>query len=295
MSENAEKTPQEIKTPEKTWKTFLESVAPGKAIGVREMLCWEGGDLRLILPDIKLFCDQEHCDGERFFEHIKGSYWVKKDDWTETFLVYQCKNCETYMKTFAVAISPWTLIKTLSQYSGVAYKFGEMPPFGPPLPPRLLKILGPDTELFLQGYRAEKQSMGIGAFTYYRRVVEQQKNRIFDEIIKVAQATNASPGIIETLTRAKNETQFSKAVQSVKDAIPPALLIDTHNPLTLLHSPLSEGIHDKTDADCLSLATDVRIVLTEIADTIATVLKDKAELKGAVSRLHQFKSSKNQP
>ena len=72
--------------------------------------------------------------------------------------------------------------------------------------------------------------------------------------------------------------------------MPQFFLIDGRNPLTLLHSALSEGLHAKTDAKCLELAKSIRIVLTELAIRSAAVLKDKAELKSAVSRLLKKKS-----
>jgi len=62
-------------------------------------------------------------------------------------------------------------------------------------------------------------------------------------------------------------------------------LINGHNPLTLLHSALSDGIHAKTDEECLELATSIRLVLIELADRIATALKDEAELRTAVTKL----------
>jgi hypothetical protein len=74
------------------------------------------------------------------------------------------------------------------------------------------------------------------------------------------------------------------------DAIPEAILIDRHNPLTLLHSALSEGLHAQTDEECLELATSIRVVLTELADRISVALKEEAELKTAVNRLLNRKS-----
>ena len=59
------------------------------------------------------------------------------------------------------------------------------PPFGPPTPARVITLIGPDKEYYLKGRRAENQGMGIGAFSYYRRVVENQKNRIIDEVITI--------------------------------------------------------------------------------------------------------------
>jgi hypothetical protein len=69
-----------------------------------------------------------------------------------------------------------------------------------------------------------------------------------------------------------------------------SLLINGHNPLTLLHSALSKGLHAKTDEECLELAHDVRIVLTELAERLGQALKDEAELNTAVSRLIKSKS-----
>jgi len=110
-----------------------------------------------------------------------------------------------------------------------------MPPFGPPVPPRVITLIGPDRDSYLKGRRSETQALGIGAFAYYRRVMENQKNRLLDEIIRVAQRTNAKQATIGLLKDAIKETQFSKAVDMVKDAIPESLLVHGHNPLTLLH------------------------------------------------------------
>ena len=91
--------------------------------------------------------------------------------------------------------------------------------------------------------------------------------------------------MIEQLEAAKRESQFTKAIGNVKDAIPESLRINGHNPLTLLHSALSGGIHEYSDAQCLELATAVREVLFGLAERIEIALKDHAELKAAVGRL----------
>lgn len=196
------------------------------------------------------------------------------------FLSYLCRNCTTFSKRFAVAVK---LEETGS--GGDILKIGELPPFGPPVPSKVINLIGPNRELFLMGRRAENQGMGIGAFSYYRRVIESQKNRIFDEIIKVLRNISGSDEIIKAITTAKAETQFTRAVDSVKYALPESLLIKGHNPLTLLYSALSKGLHAKTDEECLELATSIRVVLSELAERIGQLLKDEKELNEAVSRL----------
>jgi hypothetical protein len=142
--------------------------------------------------------------------------------------------------------------------------------------------------LFLRGRRCENQGLGIGAFVYYRRVVEDQKNRILAEIIKVAQTISAPPEAIVALEGAQKEHQFSKAIDSVKDAIPQRLLIDGQNPLALLHAALSKGLHNRSDEMCLEVATDIRLILAELAELLGHALKDERELKEAVARLRKL-------
>jgi hypothetical protein len=105
--------------------------------------------------------------------------------------------------------------------------------------------------------------------------------RIFDNIIKAAEKTRASPDIIDALTKAKAETQFTKAVQE----IPAALLVKGHNPLTLLHSALSEGVHANTDEECLQYAQAIRLVLAELAERISQAVQDDKALNDAISKL----------
>src|SRR5262249_33954874 len=96
-------------------------------------------------------------------------------------------------------------------------------------------------------------------------------------------AINFSQEKIETLERAKAEIQFTKGIEQVKDAIPESLLINGHNPLTLLHRPLSEHLHTKSDNECLELAEAIRVVLVELAEKIGVALNEQAELNKAVN------------
>jgi len=107
-------------------------------------------------------------------------------------------------------------------------------------------------------------------------------------MLRVATLVNAEESLIEELKAAQAESQFSKSVEMIKHGIPQVLLIQGHNPLTLLHGALSQGLHEKSDEHCLELATSIRVVLTELAERIAQALKDEAELNTAVSKLLQI-------
>ena len=265
----------------RTFAEFLESSPPDAeekvtSIGV---VSQQGGGLTLRELDIQLHCPSETCNGVRVFALQSGT--LVGTTWSHEFLRFYCRNCRKTTKTYALCIR-----QEKSGYaSGVVRKLGELPTFGPPVPARVITLIGPDRELFLRGRRAENHGLGIGAFAYYRRVVENQKGRIIGEIGRVAERLGANEQAAKLFTEAAAETQFKTAIEKVKSAIPQSLLVQGHNPLTLLHTALSEGLHDLPEEECLALATTIRVVLTDLAERISQALKDDAELKEAVSRL----------
>ena len=239
-------------------------------------------------PEIHLHCGHEKCNGVRFFRCISDENEVLESrDYKFFYVTYRCSNCQHIEKTFSLAAK----LDANTKPQGECYKFGEMPPYGPPVSPKLIKLIGPDRDAFLKGRMCENQGLGVGAFIYYRRVVENQKDRIFGEIIKVSQKIGATEDKIEKIKSAVTETQFSKALDMAKDAMPESLLINGHSPISLLYSALSEGVHALTDEQCLELAGSIRVVLGELSDRLSQALKDEAELTKALSTLMNKKKS----
>ncbi len=262
---------------------FLESCSPGTESKVKVYVTPYktpmSSGIEMQLGDLQLFCTSEQCNGIRSFRSETKSLYPKMGKTEIAFLLYSCRNCLTSEKIFAV-------IYTIhDNTSATIYKMGEFPVFGDPTPTRLLNLLGSEKDYFLKGRRAENQNLGIGAFAYYRRVVENQKNRILDEVIKVAEITNSPSSLKETLKQAREEPQFSRAVDSLKGTIPDSLLIEGHNPLTLLHQALSEGIHAQTDEECLDLACTIRTVLSSFAERVGEIRREQSQLKEAISKL----------
>jgi hypothetical protein len=275
--------PEESKI-QKQFSQFLESTPPYADENISDLVVVErapnGTSHLLARPQIRLYCENEACQGLRFFETLESKTWLSDEKWINDFLRYVCRNCRRTVKTFSLRFR-----RQGQSGAGEAMKYGELPAFGPPTPSRVITLIGPDREMFLRGRRAENLGFGIGSFAYYRRVVENQKSRIIHEIAKASAKLGASAEMLTQLEQAEKETQFSKAIEQIKVGIPPALLIHDHNPLTLLHTALSEGLHEHTDQECLEIAQEIRLVLTELAERISQALKEEAELKDAVSRL----------
>lgn len=263
---------------------FLMKTPPQTPKKVSEF--FGNGEVTLITP-INIHCNSDLCDkkGKLLFRYLKEGD-VNHEDIYYKIILYRCSHCMVNTKSYAILYVNDDLVDVY------CVKLGEYPNFGQPLPSKLINMVGPDRELFLKGRRCEIQGLGIASFAYYRRVIEDQKVRLFDEIIKVTKLLEPESPLIEELQKAKNETQFTKSMKDIKTALPQILLIKGENPLSLLHSALSDGLHAKSDEECLEDASSIRLVLTELAGKITAALKDDLELAEAVKNLKKLKSSK---
>ena len=277
-----------------TFAYFLESVPPGSKWAISDLFHRRYTGIVLLpqrpsaasapswslnTPDIWLHCPTKKCSGDRAFACLDDVSDVRGYQQMNIFLVYSCRNCSKSTKTYSLRVT------AEGEGSDSAVKYGEMPAFGPPLPAHLLNMVGADGALLRKGRQTENQSLGIGAFAYYRRVVENQKNRLLEDIRKAAERLDADEELLSSIDLAMKEARFSEALKLVKDAIPDGLKVDGHNPLTLLHDALSKGVHELSDEECLERAQVVRGVLDRLVSNIARVTKDESEFDAAVSKL----------
>ncbi|MBL7188615.1 MAG: hypothetical protein ISS70_20010 [Phycisphaerae bacterium] len=268
------------------WSEFLEDYPLNSVQNVSEYYekthSQYGDPFRRLTPTLRLHCSK--CKGVRNF----SGRWTHHDtfsngDVVHDFVKYTCKDCEDASKTFCV------ISQAIGDNgNGCALKIGEFPELHLELPRSVEKLLGDDYKLFVKGLTCEKRGLGIGAFTYYRRVVEAQKNHLIAEILRVAEKLGGPADIRDKLKAAQKEKQFSRAVDAVKGVIPESLLVDSHNPLKLLHNALSICVHAEPDEQCLRIAHSIRLVLVDLSERLKLALGEQDELRTAVSDLLNF-------
>jgi hypothetical protein len=270
------------------WKSFLESSPPNtslkiKGVAARALTNSGGHYHHLHNTRVQLHCNVD--DGQRWFDCTRSEI-ILRDPVEYEFITYRCRDCGRYHKTYAVLI----VRDTKDSVDGEVMKLGEYLPFSAPISSRVEKLLGKtDLELYRKGTRAEAQGLGIGAATYFRRIVDNQWQLLVKELREAALKLGVKD--VTLFDAALKETQFSNAVDMLKDAIPGKLrILDGENPLTLLYRPLSVQLHGLTDEECLQQAADIRLVLTALLENIADVLKDQNELRDAANRLKQVRS-----
>ena len=242
----------------------------------------------------QFFCESEGCKSFTYFEGMADSEVIislrKKKIHR---LSYRCRNCMEVWKQFFVEIEPDLTdekqIENVEEQFFYLQKVGQLPRYGDRAPQKALKLIGKERELFFKGLNCEREGMGRGAFSYFRRVIDAQKNKIFDEIIKVLENSSGNEILIKELKEARNETQFTSSVDKIKAGIPEILKVGGQNPLYLLYAALSEGLHVHNDDECLELAYDIKLVLYEFAERLEIALKSNQQLQASVSRLLERK------
>lgn len=261
------------------WGEFLSQQPPNAERIVINATKQGTKGIHLALPDIELHCTDSSCDRKMFFQQANGAAKYVSKIWTHHFLEFRCRNCSRSRKVIALAV------KIDSAKTIRAKKLGEIPQFGSPIPSGVIRLIQSDRDLFLKGKRCEDQGLGIAAFSYYRRVIENQWTRLVDEIIKVGKGLNAPKKTIQFLEDCRDQNQFSKAVDDAKGALPEVLLIRGHNPLKLLHTALSDGLHNQSDEACLSKAVSIRVILFELNERLRKAKEGDKELADALNNL----------
>jgi hypothetical protein len=195
---------------------------------------------------------------------------------------YLCTHCQKCIREFLIRLSPDLTFMT---------KVGQWPAWEIESDPLIEQMLGAHADHYKKGLVCESQSYGIGAFSYYRRIVEEIIDSLLDEI----QALMAGEDLVrfkEALAKTKNTIVTQEKIDLVKDLLPPILRPDGMNPLGVLHSALSEGLHAESDDKCLEQAAVVREVLVFLVNQVHASKASAKSFTEGMRKLLEKKSGK---
>jgi hypothetical protein len=272
------------------WRTFLAETPPyGKcALEVKNTVSFPNQSnphrLRVETPPVLRHC--ELCNASLTFDSSLAthhpSYLAAGQD-AFLHVVLTCRNCQQFRRHVFVMLQVHRQRDEVS-----ALKIGELPRFGRPIPPRLLRIAGEHQDLLRQGWRALEAGLGIGAFAYFRQLVERSKDGILDELISVMQREGCEEGDMVRVANAKTQKQFRGAVKSIQDLLPTSLNFQGKNVLVRLHETISADLHAGTDADCLRRAAYVELLLVDLCERVQSILQDRGKLEAAARLVDQL-------
>ena len=218
-------------------------------------------------PSTHMHC--EICDSEQTF-----ILWLQYGAWdhaqnrnqNERFagrvvveVIYICSSCTQFRRHFLLRFDP------AGQY---VMKVGQEPAWDISIDRALEKALGDRVEYYKKGLINESQGYGIGAFAYYRRVVEEIIGELLTEIGDLL-AGEEHKEYLSALEKVKQSRVAQDKIAFVKDLLPPILRPGNMNPLSTLHSILSEGLHEQDDEACINRAAAVREALEFLVSQVS--------------------------
>lgn len=173
-------------------------------------------------------------------------------------LQYLCESCRQFTRRFFVHVN--NELDTL-------YKVGQYPEWEIKMDKNLERTLGKHSTNFRKGLVCESQGYGIGAFSYYRRITEDIIDELLDSISDLIEEEHKKE-YEAALVKAKSTRVTQEKIDIVKDLLPTILKPNGVNPLGVLHSELSEGLHAATDENCLENASHVKSILVFLINQI---------------------------
>lgn len=277
--------------PKPSFEDFLLNTPPNSPVKMafRTLLSTPTEAPFFLYPLLQYGC--EDCELPTRFNPPASDIYFDAIETVRYFLVYSCANCGFSEKVFAIQIE----FGSTPADEITVTKLGEDPAFGPRIPKRIKALVGDDRALLIKGLRCENQGLGVAAYSYYRRVIQNQWTNLLDTLIDIAKKDEATASAVAPLERARAARFAVRSVEDLDFEMPASLLVKGYNPVTLLHAAASDGLHNASDEECLERAHALREVLFELAERIAVAARDTTALSAAVESLAKsYKGAKPQ-
>ena len=232
------------------------------------------------IPETRINIECPVCKSLQTFklqnEVFELAGWQNKNPKGEIFrFLYQCTHCEKHFQHFYIRVDD-----NNESYT----KVGQHPAWQTQSDPEIERLLGDHSPLYKKGLICESQGYGIGAFGYYRRIVEEIIDQLLGEISDLI-----PPEELATYHAAVERTKQTRVTQEkidlVKDLLPGILRPQGINPLTQLHSALSEGLHAGSDEECLELAETIRSILIFLVNQIMASRASRVQFSESMRKL----------
>lgn len=250
--------------------------------------------------NINMYC--ENCKDIRNFS-LKSDYrdvkylltgdsfdlsWRKIRELTDTknakvlLLIYLCASCEKFHRYFLIKIDE--NLKYLQ-------KIGQFPSYKRPTSKEIKNYLGDYLDYYEKGLMLEYHGYGIGAYAYYRRIIEGIIDDLLERI-KSLMTEDEKKKYEEPLNLAKKQKIAKKKIEIVKDLIPELLIQET---LIILHEALSIGLHAESDERIMDNAQILRRTLIyfieEIFRHVAKSKEHKENIDKIKKKLEEYKKN----
>lgn len=164
-------------------------------------------------------------------------------------------------------------------------KYGELPRTILVRDRILQKFLQDDRDSYEKAIICLSHEYGIAAFAYFRRIIENNINRLLDLVQEDAQSSGGDKETLDAIGELRKDAPMSEKIKVANLALPSHLKPDGLNPLGRLYQVLSEGVHNMSDEECLAKAKATSECLTFLVSELASRREHRNRFKSMVSKL----------
>lgn len=193
---------------------------------------------------------------------------------------YRCADCEITLKTYFIRA------EFLSDTISIS-KCGEFPRAELKTNHRVAEFFEDDQKLYRQALLSLSNGFGVGAFAYLRQIVEKNIVKLIDLIESEVSNGDAAADVIKAFADLgeRKGAPMSKTILVANYAMPDYLIHNGLNPLVALYKTLSEGIHGKTDNECLRLSNNILNCLDLLISELANRKRFKEKFAANVQKV----------
>ncbi len=242
---------------------------------------------------INMFCDVCKSDqtfncievifnGENLSKKVRYKSMMIPAGWTGDKIdgvisfVYHCTKCHKAIRFFILKL----------EEDGTVMKIGQFPAASCNIPKEISSLEDKEiVELYKKGRISENQSYGIGAFSYYRRIIEYCIDKLIDSIESII-PQDKKQDYKELVTKVKKEKNAMNKIELVKNTI-----IDNSidgNPFNSIYKILSIGIHSLKDEECLECADSLRTLLMHVVEETNHARNKKEKLEKSLPEVNKL-------
>lgn len=193
---------------------------------------------------IRLFC--EGCDISTFWQTTFGQYEKFPDGFASK--EYKCRNC-------GKGTIRYYFYWARREGQTLFFKVGQFPELEEQVSSTLEAALtDEDLKLYKNALRLRNFNLGIAAVAYMRRVVENRMNDMLEVLYQAARVHNAPAEVLAKHDEVMKDKRFLTKIDYAGDLLPKNLRPDGQpNPMAVLHDLASDGLHSKSDEECVDI------------------------------------------
>lgn len=189
---------------------------------------------------------------------------------------YQCTLCGTQ-------INFWVELNSEDNW---LRKIGQNPPWSIEIPDNIKRYLQQSDDLYKKGLICLSQSFGLGACSYFRRIIENEITPLLSLLIERKKVENESEDKINKYTNIKEAKSFTAKSKLAYEITPQSLIIDGINPFKVLHDFLSKGIHKKDEKECVTRALKVKDSLEFVVRELNREKENREKFKNNIKDIN---------